>query len=372
MLQLSTLLELCPSAVRRMDRVLGSACPRPGCSGKVEGLKGFKDSLAIREGNFGKGAKGPGAPGDASKTGKSESSAPKSALARAAANEEKWQASVQARAAARGAADEDAVGDVNEEDKEDGADSDHAHGEAPGKVLLGKDGTEFRYKTRKKDHGFLKKVKDQKKVKDNSKVAAAAGSCAEELVQEQEASEARAMDAQEPVQKDCDTLNGGGKEKATAASQIIIIKPQRKEDASDGEMPAEEEEDGATGDRDAQSGLDDASLLPLVCDDSSEDDMFETSRGKDDADSRGGGRAVGGKKKKGKQVLSIQEFFSTPSVDMTPGLSEEEQERLARMEQERNDEVSACDVMTCSCLTRSGLWCVSGSATERVERAAVD
>jgi hypothetical protein len=75
-----------------------------------------------------------------------------------------------------------------------------------------------------------------------------------------------------------------------------------------------------------------------VRNDPEDDNLFQANRGCED---EGGGRAVGGKKKKDKKVLSIQEFFSTPSVDLTPGLSEEEQERLMRIEQERKDEVTA-------------------------------
>jgi len=71
------MLQICPSAARRMDKLLATSCPRPGfyyswikreinrrviypshtagCAGKIEGVKGFKDSVAIREGIFGKG-----------------------------------------------------------------------------------------------------------------------------------------------------------------------------------------------------------------------------------------------------------------------------------------------------------------------------
>ena len=318
--------------------MLGSACPRPGCAGKIEGLKGFKNSCAIREGNFGKGAKGPGTSGEegAKKSGKSESQTFKSALARAAANKEEWHANVRARASARGAAAEDAVGDVEEEG---GSGRDQAHEEAAGKVLLGKDGSE-RKTTRggKKDAGFLKKVMDKKKSKEDSRAGTAAGS----------SEEGRALSSAAPaftpgapsqaalgateVENDC---KGGAK--STAAPGIIIIVPQKKEDAPGSEMSAQEE-DSAAVDRDASSWLDDSSLVPLVRNDPEEDDLFQANRGCED---EGGGRAVCGRKKKDKRVLSIQEFFSTPSVDLTPGLSEEEQERLMRIEQERMDEVTA-------------------------------
>jgi hypothetical protein len=323
-----------------MDKVLGSACPRPGCAGKIEGLKGFKASCAIREGNFGKGAKGPGISGEegAKKSGKSESQTSKSALARAAANKEEWHANVRARASARGAAAEDAVGDVEEED---GRGRDQAHDEAAGKVLLGKDGTE-RKTTRggKKDAGFLKKVMDKKKSKEDSKDATAAGSSAEERAL---GSAAAAFTPGAPLQAalgatEVDVQNHcKGVAKSTVAPGIIIIVPQKKEDAPGGEMSAQEE-DSAPVDRDASSWLDDSSLVPLVRNDPEEDDLFQANRG---CEYQGGGRAVCGKKKKDKRVLSIQEFFSTPSVDLTPGLSEEEQERLIRIEQERKDEVTA-------------------------------
>jgi len=47
-------LEMCPAAARNMEKVLGRVCPRPGCVGAITGLKGLKDSVAFREGNFGK------------------------------------------------------------------------------------------------------------------------------------------------------------------------------------------------------------------------------------------------------------------------------------------------------------------------------
>jgi len=319
-----------------MDKVLGSACPRPGCAGKIEGLKGFKNSCAIREGNFGKGSKGPGISGEegAKKSGKSESQTSKSALARAAANKEEWHANVRARASARVAAAEDAVGDVGEED---GGGQDQAHEEVAGKVLLGKDGSE-RKTTRggKKDAGFLKKVMDKKKSKDESKAATAAGSSAEgrALSSAAAAFMPGALSQAALGAIEADVQNGGVK--STAAPGILIIVQQKKEDAPGGEMSAEE--DSAALDRDAPSWLDDSSLVPLVRNDPEDDNLFQANRGCED---EGGGRAVGGKKKKDKKVLSIQEFFSTPSVDLTPGLSEEEQERLMRIEQERKDEVTA-------------------------------
>jgi len=50
----SAVLEICPAAARNMENVLGRVCPRPGCVGAITGLKGIKDSVAFREGNFGK------------------------------------------------------------------------------------------------------------------------------------------------------------------------------------------------------------------------------------------------------------------------------------------------------------------------------
>ena len=38
-----------------MEKLLGTGCPRPGCAGRIEGVEGFKNSVAIREGIFGKG-----------------------------------------------------------------------------------------------------------------------------------------------------------------------------------------------------------------------------------------------------------------------------------------------------------------------------
>jgi len=40
-----------------------------------------------------------------------------------------------------------------------------------------------------------------------------------------------------------------------------------------------------------------------------------------------------------KQVLSLQQFHATSSLELTPGLSFEQQEELLRVEQERKDEV---------------------------------
>ena len=60
LLQYTAMLEVCPSASRRLGKMLGIKCPRSSCPGKVEGLKGFKGSVAMREGNFKKAAsKGP-------------------------------------------------------------------------------------------------------------------------------------------------------------------------------------------------------------------------------------------------------------------------------------------------------------------------
>ena len=305
--------------------MLGSECPRPGCAGKIEGLKGFKNSCAIREGNFGKGAKGPGISGE---EGTKKLQTSKSALARAASNKEEWHANVLARASARGAAAEEAVGDVEEQD---GGVRYQAHEEAAGKVLLGKDGSE-RKTTRggKKDAGFLKKVMDKKKSKEGGSAEGRALSYAAAAFTPGAPSQAALGATEVDIQNNC---KGGAK--SSAAPGIIIV-PQEKEDAPGGEMSAEEEDSAAVV-RDAPSWLDEASLVPLVRNDPEEDDLFPANRGCED---EGGGRAVGGKKKKDKKVLSIQEFFSTPSVDLTPGLSEEEQERLMRIEQERTDEVT--------------------------------
>jgi hypothetical protein len=337
--QLSAILEICPAATRKMEKLLGNKCPRSACPGKIEGLKGFKDQVAIREGNFGK----KGGAGDEGK--KSGDDGKKSQNSGSTSHEEKWVNSVGARAAAKASASDDYRRACEEYvDEEEGGEEDEEI--VVGKVLLGKDGKQRRFNADKapvrKDHGFIKKVKDKKKDKnkltdgtDNGEGGEVGGGAI-----------VAATDHEVDSQKKKSAQN-------SVKGEIIIIKPQKKveaasdkvseeEDNDDVEEEEEEEEEEesmmAERERELQSRLEDSNLIPL---------QRETAREISARQEAAGGANENessvnpGKKKrdKTKQVLSLQEFHATSSVALTPGLLPEQQEELERMEQERKDEV---------------------------------
>ena len=198
---------------------------------------------------------------------------------------------------------------------------------ATGKVLLGKDGKKFRRDgldgKRRRDHGFMKKVNHKKKDKDRDKPP-----CPEQP------GSGRAAAGDDDQQENRDENRDDKAEKRVEGKgQIIIIKPQKKSVSCDdaaGDQPAE---DGGEKEEDLQPGS------PVVALASHEPDTLSAIGQAAEAQCEtgtGGGRV---KKRNGKQVLSLQEFHATSSVDLTPGLSEEEREHLARIEQERKDEV---------------------------------
>jgi len=319
--QLSSLLELCPAAMRRTDKVLGMACARPGCAGKIEGLKGFKNSVAIREGKFGR--KGTAAGDDVAASTPKKAGKNEAAVAGPGAHEEKWLSSVQARSDA--SVDEEARGSVGAQKDDEECGEEEEEDEAPGKVLLGKDGKVLRQDERKrrKDFGFMKKVNHKKKDKDRDKLA-----CPEQP------GNGRAAAGDEDQQENSDRNRDDRAEKRTEGKgQIIIIKPQKKAVSDDDAAGYQHAEDGDEKEEDPESGSPVVASAPHEADTLSAIGQAAEARCEAGA---GGGRA---KKRSGKQVLSLQEFHATSSVDLTPGLFEEEREYLARIEQERKDEV---------------------------------
>lgn len=215
------------------------------------------------------------------------------------------------------------------------------------KVLLGKDGTEFRANERKrgKDHGFIKKVKDKKKDKDKDELierqagvndssnSARSGPVTEKAVDEQEEEqENRDKNSETRVQK-----------KMESTGQFIIIKPQKKPSSP---LEIDPYQDAGVEDDDSQRSI--SMRFPS----SNSDDFGEIKDAHDDEEAAGG-RVHVGKRKNGKLVLSLQEFHATSSAELAPGLSEEELEHVARMEQERKDEVSTVLLLCHALLTFS-------------------
>lgn len=303
------------------------ACVRPGCAGKIEGLKGFKDSVAIREGKFGR--KGAAAGDEAAASAPKRAGKNEAAGAGPGSHEERWLGSMQARSDAR--VDEEARGSGGTQKDDEACGEGEVEEEdeacATGKVLLGKDGKEFRRDgldgKRRRDHGFMKKVNHKKKDKDRDKPP-----CPEQP------GSGRAAAGDDDQQENRDENRDDKAEKRVEGKgQIIIIKPQKKSVSCDdaaGDQPAE---DGGEKEEDLQPGS------PVVALASHEPDTLSAIGQAAEAQCEtgtGGGRV---KKRNGKQVLSLQEFHATSSVDLTPGLSEEEREHLARIEQERKDEV---------------------------------
>ena len=343
LLQYSAMLEICPSASRRLKKMLGIKCPRSACPGKVEGLKGFKDSVAIREGNFEKGAKG-----------------------------------------SVGLSDEASAAKTREEHLPENEDSDSEEEAASGKrkIVIGKDGKEIRrdphhVSTLRKDHGFIKKVMDRKKKdhKNEDSNAVADNADEEEVDAEQRTQKlffragamlglsvkevqdlnlpkrAKMWDNAEienfvrkkikERRKESRRESGGNAEQTGAANQQMeVIKPQ-KAAKNEGEVEVFEE---IFQDSEA-AGCFNPGLVPLKRDDSDDDDTLLHAGGGADSDiSPQVDRVRGRKKKQTKQVLSLQDFHATSSVKLTPGLTPEEQASLARAEQERKDEMMARDM----------------------------
>ena len=346
LLQYSAMLEICPSASRRLNKMLGIKCPRSACPGKVEGLKGFKDSVAIREGNFEKGAKG-----------------------------------------SVGLSDEASAAKTREEHLPENEDSDSEEEAASGKrkIVIGKDGKEIRrdphhVSTLRKDHGFIKKVMDRKKKdhKNEDSNAVADNADEEEVDAEQRTQKlffragamlglsvkevqdlnlpkkAKMWDNAEienfvrkkikERRKESRRESGGDAEQPGAANQRIeVIKPQ-KAAKNEGEVEVFEPQEEISQDSEA-AGCFNSGLVPLKRDDSDDDDILVHAGGGADGDiSLQVDRVRGKKKKQTKQVFSLQDFHATSSAKLTPGLTPEEQALLARAEQERQDEMMARDM----------------------------